>query len=94
MAGGYSAFADVMRTTADGRDLNDLFSELQQVALLANEQQQNFLSLLTYPTESPIVSVLQTLGAGSVFEEASKYGKPKSNRNSPNTLDMGATFKW
>lgn len=94
MPRGYSSFADVMRTTADGRDLNDLFSEFQSVADLANQQQQNFLSLLTFPTNSPVVSVLQTLGAGAIFEPASEYGRPVASRIEPNTLDMGANFTW
>lgn len=94
MPRGYSSFADVMRTTADGRDINELFAEFTAVAQLANDQQQNFLSLLTYPTDSPVVSVLQTLGAGASFEPASEYGKPTSSRIAPNTLDMGAQFQW
>lgn len=94
MPRGYSSFADVMRTTADGRDLADLFAEFTDVARMANDQQQNFISLLTYPTESPVVSVLQSLGANSGFQEASEYGIPTSSRPVGNVLDMGATFKW
>lgn len=94
MPRGYSSFADVMRTTADGRDLNELFAEFAAVAKLSNDHQQKFVNLLTYPTDSPVVSVLQTLGAGSAFQEASEYGIPTSSRLSPNSLDMGATFKW
>jgi hypothetical protein len=93
MARGYSARADVLRT-ADGRDLNDLFAELEQVASISNESQQRFVDLFTYPVTSAVTSVLQTLGAGPSFEEASEYGVPKGNRASNSTLDMGATFKW
>lgn len=95
MAKGYSSFADVMRVTADGRDFNALYAEFQAAAAVANEQQQRFIDLLTYPTSSPVVSVLQTLGTGDfAFEEASEYGVPQSKRINPATLDMGATFKW
>lgn len=95
MARGYAAWADVMRRTADGRDINELFNEIQQAAQIQNEQQQNFLLLFTYPTTSPVTSVIQTLGAtNAAFEKASEYGIPQSKRLVPNTLDMGATFDW
>lgn len=94
MARGYSALADVIQSTADGRDINELFNEFRQAAELANENQQRFIDLLTYSTDSPVVSVLQTLGAGAGFEEASEYGIPQSSRASLQTLNMGATFKW
>lgn len=63
MARGYSARADVLRT-ADGRDLRELFQELEQVAEIANTSQQRFVDLFTYPVTSAVTSVLQTLGAG------------------------------
>lgn len=94
MARGYSSFADVMRTTADGRDLNELFAEFTAAADLANAAQQRFIDLLTYPTSGPVVSVIQSLGSGQGFQEASEYGVPTSSRSVANTLDMGATFKW
>jgi hypothetical protein len=95
MARGYAAFGDVMRRTADGRDLNELFNEFQAAATAANEQQQRFVDLLTYSTSSPVVSVLQSLGTGDYgFEEASEFGIPTSKRISPSTLDLGATFRW
>lgn len=94
MAKGYNSFADVMKRTADGRDFNALYTEFQSAAQIANEQQANFLSLLTYKTASPVESVLQSLGGGAGFQEASEYGVPVSSRLSPSTLDLGATFKW
>jgi hypothetical protein len=93
MARGYSARADVLRT-ADGRDLRELFQELEQVAGIANESKQRFVDLFTFPVTSAVTSVLQTLGAGPTFEDASEYGVPKSNRAQHATLDMGVPFKW
>ena len=93
MARGYSGRADVLRT-ADGRDLRELFTELEQVAGIANESQQRFVDLFTYPVTSAVTSVLQTLGAGPNFEDASEYGVPKSNRAAHSTLNMGVPFKW
>lgn len=65
MARGYSGFADVMKTTADGRDINELFAEFREAAVAANEGRQRFIDLLTYPTETPTTTVLQTLGAAN-----------------------------
>jgi hypothetical protein len=95
MARGYNSFADVFKRTADGRDFNELYAELQAATELANEQQQRFLDLLCATTDSPVTSVLQSLGTGDfAFEEASEYGVPQAKRIEPTTLDLGATFKW
>jgi hypothetical protein len=93
MARGYNARADILRT-ADGRDLRELFQELEQVAGIANASQERFVDLFTYPVTSAVTSVLQTLGAGPKFEDASEYGVPKSSRAAHSALDMGAPFKW
>lgn len=94
-ARGYNAFADVMRTTADGRDINELYAELTAAAELNNEQQQRFLDLFTYPVTSPVTSVLQSVGGtDDIFEEASEYGVPVGSRLTQDVLNMGATFKW
>lgn len=93
MARGYSGRADVLRT-ADGRDMRELFQELEQVADLSNASQQRFVDLFTFPVTSAVTSVLQTLGAGPQFQDASEYGVPTSNRTSHATLNMGVPFKW
>ena len=94
MARGYNAHADLVRRTADGRDLRELFTELQSVADIANESQQRFVDLFTYPVTSPVTSVLQTIGSGPEFEDASEYGVPVGSRSEQDTLNMGAPFKW
>ncbi|KQQ43082.1 hypothetical protein [Nocardioides sp. Leaf307] len=94
MARGYNAQADTQRATADGRDLRELFDELTQVATIANESQQRFVDLFTFPVTSPVTSVLQTMGSGPQFEDASEYGVPVSSRAEFSTLDMGVPFKW
>ena len=94
MARGYNAFGDFAAQTADGRDLSDLYSEFQAALDATNEDQNRFVDLLTYKTDAPVVSVLQSLGTDHAFEEASEYGVPQARRISPSTLDMGASFKW
>ncbi len=94
MARGYNAYADVVASTADGRDLREVFAEIQQVLTVANADTQRFLDLFTYPVTSAVTSVLQTVGEGPEFEEASEFGVPRSSRGEFATLNMGATFKW
>lgn len=92
---GYSAFGDVMQTTADGRSFAELYAELNQVAEFANEQQQGFLDLFTQTTTSSVVSVMQALTSGSdMWEEATEYGVPKSTRQVQEVINAGATFSW
>ncbi|WP_299052160.1 hypothetical protein [uncultured Nocardioides sp.] len=95
MARGYYALGDRQLKTADGRDFNELFAELTEVMSLANDQQQRFTDVFTYPVTSPVTSVLQTVGGGAdVFEVATEYGIPEASRLTHETLDLGATFQW
>ena len=95
MARGYNASADVRGRTADGRDLTELFAELQSATSVMNEQRQRFVDLFTSPTESAVTSVLQSPGAGAIaFEKASEYGVPQASRHSVEALNLGATFDW
>lgn len=95
MARGISGLADVIQRTSDGRDLSELFAELQTATSIQNEQRQRFVDLFTYPVTSAVTSVLQTPGEGTAkFEEASEYGVPQSNRQTVDTLNLGATFRW
>lgn len=48
---GYSAFGDIMRTTADGRPLADLFAELNAAAEIHNEHSRT--SCPCSPTRPP-----------------------------------------
>lgn len=94
MARGYASFGDVMQRTADGRPFNELYAEFLALAQIANEQQQRFVDVFTFPTSTPVVSVLQTLGGDFTFAEASEYGIPTAQRIDHASLNMGATFKW
>lgn len=94
MARGYAAFGDVIQRTADGRDINELFAEFEATARLANEQQQRFIDLLTFPTSAPVVSVMQTLGGDFAFAEASEFGLPQAHRLDATFLNMAADFRW
>lgn len=93
MAYGYNASADVLTQTRDGRSLNQLWSDYQQVLSDYNTQRQNLVSFLTYNVTNPIETIAQP-GQGGDFEEASEYGVPKGVRPEVGHLNMGFTFKW
>ena len=92
MAKGYNASADVLTQTIDGRDLNDIWTEFQQVVALQNAERQRIIDLLTFPVTQVIEDVPQ-FGTED-FEEASEYGVPKGVRPTGSVLSLGYTFKW
>lgn len=93
MARGYNAYADVLRTTVDGQDLNDLWREFQATLDLQNEKQTSLASLFTFPTTLASELVAQSLG-GDDFEAASEYGVPTSLRAKGDTVKVGYPHKW
>jgi hypothetical protein len=92
MARGYNASADVLTQTADGRDLNEIWTEFQATVAIQNEERQRIIDLLTFPVTQVIEDVPQ-FGTED-FEEASEYGVPKSIRPEASVLSLGYTFKW
>jgi hypothetical protein len=92
MAKGYNAQADVLTQTADGRDLNDIWTEFQQTVAIQNAERQRMIDLLTFPVTQVIEDVSQF--GSEDFEEASEYGVPKGVRPDSDTLSLGYTFKW
>ena len=89
---GYNAAADILGQTADGRDLNEIWSEFQETLRIQNEARQRLIELLTFPVQNIIEDVPQ-FGGGD-FEEMSEYGVPKSIRPTGSILQLGYTFKW
>jgi len=93
MARGYNAHADVLKTTVDGQDLNEMWSEFQAVLALQNDKQSSLASLFTFPTTLASELVAQSFG-GDDFEEASQYGVPKGLRSDVDTVKVGYPHKW
>jgi hypothetical protein len=91
-ARGYNASADVLTMSADGRDLNELWTEFQQTIAIQNEQRQRLIDLLTFSVTETIEDVPQF--GSEDFEEASEYGVPKGVRPAQSVLSLGYTFKW
>lgn len=93
MARGYNAVSDILKKTADGQDLNDIWNEFQATLLLQNDKQTALASLFTFDTTLASELVAQSLG-GDDFEEASEYGVPTSLRGMPDTVKVGYPARW
>jgi hypothetical protein len=92
MAKGYNASADVLTMSADGRDLNEIWTEFQATVAIQNAERQRLIDLLTFPVTNVIEDVPQ-FGTED-FEEASEYGVPVGIRPDASVLSLGYTFKW
>lgn len=93
MARGYNGMADILKTTADGQDLNEIWAEFQQTIAVRNQRRSALASLFTFRTTLASELVPQSLG-GDDFEEASEYGKPTALRPTADTVKVGYPHKW
>lgn len=93
-AGGFNQAGDVITKTADGRDLNQVWSDFQAALQLYNANRDRLLGIMTFPVTQPIEDVFQ--GGDTVnFEEASEYGVPRGVRAAvPTYFSLGYGFKW
>lgn len=92
MPAGYNVEADVITQTTDGRLINDLWAEFQQVVAIHNERRQKMIDLLTFPVNQVIEDVPTLLGDD--FEEASEFGVPHGTRTQMTYWSMAYDFKW
>jgi hypothetical protein len=72
---GYNERADVVTQAADGSDLNEIWSEIQQTLAIWNRQRESLVSKLTYSVTETIEHV--GVPGSTDFEEASEYGQPR-----------------
>lgn len=93
MAPGYNAFADIIRTTVDGVDLNHIWDEHAETLQIWNDARSSIASLLPYRTDLSADLVPQTSSGGD-FEEASEYGVPNSIRTAPDLTRVGFPLRW
>jgi hypothetical protein len=93
MSRGYNALGDIIPTTADGVDLNDIWTEHQQTIELRNSNRSALASLFTYNTDLSADLVAQST-SGADFEESSEYGVPQSLRAAPELVKVGFPFKF
>lgn len=90
-ARGTNTEGDVLTQTIDGRDLNEMWSDFQQVLSFWNEQRSTIVEALTFPVGFPIEDVPQV--SGDDFEEASELGEPKGLRGG-GFFSLAYDFKW
>ncbi|MDV8008623.1 hypothetical protein [Rhodococcus sp. IEGM 1318] len=89
---GYATEGDVLvNQTADGIDLNVIYSEISQVLGLYNSERSRLASLLSYGTTAIADAVPQSIGSES-FEEASEFGVPQGVREGAEALLLGYTL--
>jgi hypothetical protein len=89
---GYNAANDLITTTADGFDLNNIWNEFQAAVSLINAQRDVFIDLLTFPVTELIERVPQIQYAN--FEKASEYGEPRGIRPAGAFFNLGYDFDW
>lgn len=94
MPAGFNSVADLLTQTADGRDLNELWSDYQEVLAQWNADRNRLINLLTYPVTDPVEEVPVIGATGADFEEASEYGVPKGYRPEVAHYSFGYDFKW
>src|SRR5262245_59845762 len=93
-ARGFNQVGDVAYTTADGRDLNQVWSDYQAALAMYNAQRDPLMSALTFPVTQTIEDVFQ---GGDVvdFEKASEFGEPRGIRAAlPSYFSLGYSFYW
>lgn len=85
--------ADVVTQTADGTDLNVIWTTFMDLLNAVNSQRQALINFLTFSVAQPFELVTQP-GQGVDFEEASEFGEPVGSRIVPAYFNLGYTFKW
>lgn len=84
---------DVVTQTADGTDLNSVWSDFLALLNQVNASRQALINFLIFPVTSPTELVTQP-GQGVDFEEASEFGEPVGSRIQPSYFNLGYSFKW
>ena len=88
---GYNTEGDVLTQTIDGRDLNEMWQDLQTTLQAWNAGRTAIVNALTFAVTQPIETVPQ--GFTTDFEEASEFGEPKGTRGG-DFFEMAYDFKW
>lgn len=72
---GFNERSDVAVSAADGSDINEMWTEIQQLLAIRNTQRDRLINFLTYPTDGAI-DIVGVPAVGN-FEKASEYGQPQ-----------------
>jgi hypothetical protein len=87
---GYNTEGDLVTVTADGRDLNAMWTEFQQTLEIWNERRQQLINLLTFPVTALIEDVPQV--GDAEFEMATEFGEPVGIRTGLTYFSLGYDF--
>lgn len=90
---GFHTEGDVIRTTADGIDTNELWTEFTRVLAALRNQRQPLVDLLTYTVTNPYERIPQA-GSSANFEKASEFGVPVAVRTGVTYYSLGFAFDW
>lgn len=88
---GFNERADVVRA-ADGTDLNDFWSEVQDTIRLRNTDRTSIIDQLVYRTNEVTEQV--TVPSEVEFEEATEYGQPQGINGTAQRFFRGYDFKF
>lgn len=91
-AKGYNQASDLVTTTNDGVDLNDLWAEYQTTLGIQNAARTRLVQFLTFPVSNPIDRVSQV--SQGDFELASEYGEPQGIRPAASYFNLGYDFNF
>lgn len=89
--GGYQTEGDIVTHTADGFDVNELWSIYQASMGIYNAKMTQLIGLLTFPVTQLIETVPQV--GEATFEMASEFGLPQSSRVEVSYFHMGYDFE-
>ena len=93
MARGMNSHGDVLvNRTADGVGLDELWSEIQKVLELWNNQRKDITDLLSFRT-TDVASAIPQSWTSESLEEATEFGLPTSVASVPNFIRVGYNFK-
>jgi hypothetical protein len=90
---GFNVGADVLTQTADGVNLNTLWSEFNDALSASNDARNLIARLFTYDTTA-LSDTLALDGTGWEFEKASEFGQPTAGRAEPKGYLVGFPLEW
>lgn len=88
---GFNERSDVLVAAADGTDLNQMWTEIQQTLNLRNQQRNRLIDMLTFRV-TEVIDVV-SVPSEADFEEASEYGQPKGITGGK-SFNRGYDFKF
>lgn len=90
---GISTSGDVLvNETADGVNLNDIWTEIGKVLELYNQHRSAIVGLLSYRTTA-VADVIPQSVDGESFEVATEFGVPTALREPADYLRLGYNFR-